>query len=373
MPDNRNPVRLKKSNWLAYSMIFITFDGHKKKTVLKSFLRIVAEHILSEHRENTTQLVVVLPSRRAVTYLKQEFKHLNIHDSIWLPDIFAIEDFIFEASGFQEIDSAALIIELFHIHLQMHKKASPELEQFLGWAPLMVKDFNTIDENLANAEELFTFLSEAKALERWRPNKPELSLNEKQYVDFFRSLKNYYYTLRDKLLSQRKAYQGMAIRAIHESKLLLNHDKWQHFIFAGFNALSEAEKELTKALEKEGKLTQLFDTDQYYIRNHYHEAGNFIRDKASADKFKWLFNHFKEKEGNIFINGLPGNIGQARRAGQIISDIKNDQENKTSSNENQEERTAVILADESLLLPVLNSCPDNILNINITIGYSVTH
>ncbi|MCF8332288.1 MAG: PD-(D/E)XK nuclease family protein [Bacteroidales bacterium] len=334
---------------------------------MKTFLRTVAEHIIEEHRQTMEQLVVVLPSRRAVTYLKREFKNLDINDSIWIPDVFAIEDFVYEASGFHEIDPAALIIELFHIHLEINNDSGTDLENFLGWAPMMVNDFNSLDENLANATELFTFLSEAKALEKWRPNKPELSINEKQYVAFFRSLKTYYHKLREKLLKQRKAYHGMAIRAIHESGLLLNHEKWQHFLFAGFYALTQAEKELITALKKEGKLTQLFDADHYYLQNQYHEAGNFLREKSRANDFQWVFDHYKNKKGEIHINGLPGDIGQARRAGQIIHDLLN----KKDNSEQQQEHTAVILADESLLLPMLNSCPEELSSINITMGFPI--
>ncbi len=335
---------------------------------METFLGQVADHILKKHSENSQHLAVVLPSRRAVAYLKKELKEQNKSAVMWMPDIFSIEDFIYEASGFEEIDPTAFIIELFRIHQEIEHGDKASFESFLSWVPMMMQDFNSIDENLADAGQLFTFLSEAKALEKWRPDRENLTVNEKQYVAFFRLLKTYYSKLRVSLLKQRKAYQGMAMRAVYESGLLLNHDKWQHFIFAGFYALTRAEEEMIKSLQKEGKVTRFFDADPYYMDNSYHEAGRFLRNKYKDPDFKWLSNFYREKEGRITITGIPGNTGQARFAGQLINDLLPEGEN-----EDTERRLAVILADESLLLPVLNSMPEKTPGINVTMGFPVKH
>ncbi len=339
---------------------------------METFLGKVAHHILDQHKENSEHLAVILPSRRAVAYLKRELKEQNKSGILWMPDIFSIEDFIYEASGFDEIDPTALIIELFRIHQEIEHGDKASLESFLSWVPMMVQDFNSIDENLADASQLFTFLSEAKALEKWRPDKENLTVNEKQYVAFFRLLNTYYSKLRSSLLKQRKAYQGMAMRAVYESNLLLNHEKWQHYLFAGFYALTRAEEELIKSLKKEGKVSQLFDADPYYLDNAYHEAGKFLRSKYKDQNFRWLSESYREKDGRITITGIPGNTGQARYAGQLINDLllKGD---KNKNEEDTERHLAVILADESLLLPVLNSLPDKTPGINVTMGFPVRH
>ncbi|MFO8054555.1 MAG: PD-(D/E)XK nuclease family protein [Bacteroidales bacterium] len=337
---------------------------------METFLKQLAKHITENHHENTAGLAVVLPSRRAVAYLKKELpKHTS--SVMWMPDIFSVEDFIFEASGFEPVDPSALLIELFRIHQQISSEDKASLDKFLSWAPMMVQDFNAIDENLADASRLFDFLSEAKALEKWRPDKDQLTDNEKQYVSFFRTLNTYYQKLRDSLLKQRKAYNGMAIRAVYESKILLDHHKWQHFIFAGFYAHNECEEKLLKALKKEGKLTQFYDADRFYTENPFHEAGKFLREKAKSRDFKWLGNAYKEKHGEINICGVPGNIGQARQAGEILESLISGSEGKDKTL--TEEKTAVVLADESLLLPVLNSLPDNIKGINVTMGFPVKY
>ena len=336
-----------------------------------TFLGKVAREIIEKHQNNAHQLAVILPSRRAVAYLKKELRQSDFSGSMWLPDIFSIEDFVYAASGYEQVDPTALVIELFRVHQEIENNEKASLESFLAWAPMMVHDFNAIDENLADASALFSFLSEAKAIEKWRPDKNQLTKNEKEYVAFFALLKTYYHKLRQSLLKQRKAYQGMAIRAIHESGVLLDHEKWQHFIFAGFYALTQAEEELMKALKKAGKLTRFFDADQYYVKDKFHEAGKFLRNKATDEHFHWLFDYYREKNGEINISGIPGNIGQARQAGALINEI-NKHKNTSENDKNQtDENTAIVLADESLLMPVLNSLPKDVSGINVTMGFPV--
>lgn len=331
---------------------------------METFLGNVSSHIIRNHQEHPENLAVILPSRRAVTYLKRELIQ-QVESPMPMPHVYSIEDFIFEASGFEAIDNTSLMLELFHVHREIKQENATSLETFLSWAPVMIQDFNTLDENLADAPALFTFLSEAKAIEKWRPGESELSSNEKDYIQFFQLLKTYYQKLRLRLLQQKKAYPGMAIRAIWESNILHEHEQWKHFIFAGFYALTKAEESIIESLNHESRLTLLYDADKYYIDNSYHEAGRFLRDKVKSPNFRWLFDHYQTDNKNINITGVSGNVGQSRKAGQLISEIH-------KGNHNLED-TAVILADESLLLPLLNSLPTEVEALNVTMGFPIIH
>ncbi|MGM0647004.1 MAG: PD-(D/E)XK nuclease family protein [Bacteroidota bacterium] len=332
---------------------------------MKTFLHHVAKEILHNHPTQLGQMAILLPSRRAVAYLKEEFKNINDRQTVWLPEIFAIEDFIFYASGYAKADPTSLLIELYKIHTSIQK--DPEgLEDFIGWGNIMLQDFNAIDENLADAHELFHFLSEAKAIESWRPDQKELSEYQKRYVRFFQNLSLYYQELRKNLLADKKAYSGMAMRALYDSGILLNQSRWQHFVFAGFYALTQAEKELIGLLKKHGKVTELYDTDHYYTGNTSHEAGNFLRKNAVHEGFQWNFNYYKEKTAGINIYGIPGNIGQARQVGEILHQL-------TTKEDIKEEDIAIVLADEKLLFPVMNSIPENIKQVNVTMGFPVRY
>ena len=63
--------------------------------------------------------------------------------------------------------------------------------------------------------------------------------------------------------------------------------------------------------------------------------------------------------------GIPSGIGQAKHVYTLLSDWCKEAE--MSSEEAL--RTAVILPDEHLLIPVLNAIPEQIRRINVTMGY----
>ena len=69
-------------------------------------------------------------------------------------------------------------------------------------------------------------------------------------------------------------------------------------------------------------------------------------------------NEYK-KEKNIQAIGTPKNIGQVKYVGELLHSMDKDELNNT----------AVVLGDEKLLIPLLNSIPSNVKNINVTMGY----
>ena len=63
--------------------------------------------------------------------------------------------------------------------------------------------------------------------------------------------------------------------------------------------------------------------------------------------------------------GIPSGIGQAKQVCSILNELC--KEDEMSAEEAL--RTAVILPDEHLLIPVLNAIPEQIKRINVTMGY----
>ena len=136
--------------------------------------------------------------------------------------------------------------------------------------------------------------------------------------------------------------------------------------FAGFNALNQAEERIFKHLANENKAKIYWDIDEVFLNDSYHDAGLFIRKFKKEWKpfvnqdFEWVVNHFSE-EKNIEIIGTPKSIGQAKIVGTIIEKIQSENPNL--------EKTAVVLGDENLLLPVLYGLPESVDALNITMGY----
>ncbi len=118
-------------------------------------------------------------------------------------------------------------------------------------------------------------------------------------------------------------------------------------------------------LQKNGKAEMYWDADDYYVNDKSQEAGHFFRHNWLLDAGKdvlWKADHLSSGEKQIEIIGVPLLVGQAKSAGNLLQTLM--RENKIDP-----ESTALILPDENLLLPVLYSIPEEIKELNVTMGF----
>jgi len=117
---------------------------------------------------------------------------------------------------------------------------------------------------------------------------------------------------------------------------------------------------------KQDQATVIWDTDKLFFDSNTNSSSHFLR-KYNTDwsyydeaNFSMISEEFSAKK-NIDVIALPKNVGQVKKVGELLSQL--------SSAELKE--TAVVLGDETLLLPLLNSLPKNVTDINITMGMSL--
>lgn len=347
---------------------------------MESFLEKLAGHIITSYPDTTGNLSIVLPNRRSGLFLKKHLARLA-GKNIWAPKVYAIEDFFFELSGYTLIDQLTLLFELYEIHSTVSGKGQTPFENFLDWGSALLDDFNEIDLYLVNARELFQYLSEAKAIERWHPDGTPLTAVEKDYLKFYRSLGEYYRKLVIKLDKKNLAYNGMAYRKLVSDlpavKAMLGN---RRVIFAGFNAFSRSEEVIIQYMLEEEIAEIFWDADVYYVNDRNQEAGKFLNHyfKNWSSRWKdWIGDQFLSGRKEIHITGVPKNISQAKYCGQLIDELlapAPQQPSAPAPNEHPEpEKIAIVLADETLLIPVLHSLPASIRDLNITMGYPLVN
>lgn len=325
---------------------------------MEPFLTDIAKRLLAQHPKGMDQVAVVLPSRRAIVFLKHYLSQ-QIKDPIWLPTFYSIEDFIEELSGLKTLDNLSL---QFHLY-QVYKKHTPkeetdDLGRFLKWSQTLLYDFNEIDRYLVDAERLLTNLSDLKEMEQWSLGSLDLSPFQQKYLRFFEHMYQWYRVFKDQLLEKGLAYQGLAYREA-ANRVLTSEIRHEKIWFVGLNALTTAEKKIIDHLVAHDKAVLCWDVDEHYLLNEDHEAGLFLRQHFE----RWgnqAATRFFEGEKNIQIIGCARNVGQTKVAGDILSKI--DQGSIESS------ETAIVMADEQLLFPVLNNLPQEVTSVNITMG-----
>ena len=287
---------------------------------MQKFLEKLSQHIINKHPKDLGEVQIVLPSRRAKVFLIDYFKQ-NIQQTTWLPEIFSLEDFVKELSELNILDNIDLVFKLYHTHQQIEGKQSETFEDFLSWANTLLQDFNEVDRYLVSAEELYSFLSEAKALESWNLGERELSEFQKNYLRFWRKLGEYYQHYRKQLIEEKSAYQGLAFRQLAEdlkaNKIEVQQEK--QLYFAGFNALTLAEESIIHHFVKNHHAQLLWDADEYYLNDNNQEAGSFLRaHKKKQPTFDWTFSNLLEDEKEINIYSISGDIAQAKLMGELV-------------------------------------------------------
>ncbi|MDT0553704.1 PD-(D/E)XK nuclease family protein [Urechidicola vernalis] len=327
---------------------------------MKSFLSRVISDVLQKVETPLEHQIFVLPSQRACVFLKHELK-AQLNKASFLPKIISIESYIQEIADISQIDQVQLIFEFYSVY----KKCTPEeavesFDQFYKWATVVLQDFNEVDRHLIDAKDLFTYLRDINRLNNWTPN-TEITKN---YFSFFERLNTYYFELYQHLLEQKKGYQGLIYReAENNIQHYLNNIENKHVTLVGFNALNKAEEHIFQELLQNGNASIYWDVDKSYLEKS-NTTGTFVRKYKSEwsvlkNTINWVDDHFSSSEQEIQIIGAAKNVSQLKYAGEILS--KQDKFNNT----------ALVLADESLLPLMLNSLPNGIDKINITMGLSL--
>jgi len=344
---------------------------------LKPFLENLAGELLSKHGNEISRLQIVFPSRRAGLYFKKYLSD-KIDAPIWAPVTCGISEFIRENSELLIADDLTLIFELYEVYKEFAEDLS--FDKFYPWGEIILRDFDEIDKNLAEADYLFRILKEHKKVEEdFEFNVSDLdefyrfwnSFSEKditglqdEFIKTWEILGKVYHKFRARLVKNNICYEGMAYRKLHEKiKTKTFESDYNQIIFAGFNQLNKCEEGIIKGLLEAGKAEVYWDADKYYVDDKLQESGKFLREnfvKLGINSPNWIGNSLAESPINIKVIGAPLEVSQAKVLGSELEKLA----------KGDLAKTAIILPDDSLLMPVLRSIPGNIDAINITMGYA---
>lgn len=332
-----------------------------------SFLSKLAKELLTNNSASLYNTNIVLPNKRAKLFLIEELKKQST-ETFLAPQIISIESLIEDIAQLRALDNIELLFEFYIVYLDITEQSKQQdFEKFSSWAVTLLQDFNEIDRYLINQNEIFSYLLDIERIKHWTPNINNQTKLVENHLEFWKLLPLYYDKFTQHLLNKKVGYQGLLYRKSAEN-IIDYSNKLDHktFVFAGFNALNNAEETIIKYLLENKKATVYWDIDAVFLKDEFHDAGLFLRRIKNSWKhfetnpFNWIMNEFSN-EKNIEVIGTPKSIGQAKIAGKIIEKIA--LENHSLQN------TAVVLSEENILIPLLNSLPVEVENLNITMGY----
>lgn len=338
-----------------------------------AFIQNIIDYIFKNYDLSKDIVEVVFPNKRASIHFKRQIVS-QLSKTSWMPITSSIQQAMEKWSGLHLVDSLDVALELMSIN---DKDANNKVlkQNFFGLASQMAKDFDEIDQYKVDAKNLFESLNEVKIIENYTFSEYTLSNEDSykaqsKYLQFFSSLINYYSALRLNLFSRKVGYYGMITRCLSElpTDELVKRIDGKKIVFAGFNALTTTEEDVVVRLVENGNAVMLWDLDEYYINDKKQEAGRFANDFfAKHRNLAGKKDYDNEHHGMSFIGNA---LSTAEKEINVISVSGSSvQANALQLMMEKRENSVVVLADEALLIPTLNSLPDSVGEINVTMGY----
>lgn len=337
--------------------------------------------MLAKWGTDMSRIVVVFPNKRAALFMN-EYMARMAGKPMWSPAYTTISELFGKHSEYVVGDSIKLVCDL-HKSFVKCTGIDETLDHFYGWGQLLLTDFDDIDKNMADADKIFCNLKDIhelddlsyltdeqrELLKRFFANFSHDQETElkKRFLSLWSHFGDIYHDYNQRLRNQGIGYEGAIYREVATRKDI--EFEYDTYIFVGFNLLQKVEQELFANLKKAGKAHFYWDFDTYYMpRNnsaYTNAAGKYIAmyledfpnelDVCSAD----IYQNMRRPKDVSFVMASTENI-QARYASQWLRE-----EGRCLAGR----KTAVVMCDEAILAPIIQSLPPEADKVNITSGF----
>lgn len=349
---------------------------------MKPFLYQVASLFYEKWGAEVSRLAFVFPNRRTGLFFQKYLSEVA-DIPLFSPTILTINDLFIQLSGKQSADRISMLFTLYDIYIRQ-SGSTETFDEFLYWGEMLLNDFDDIDKYMANARMLFSNVTDLREIENdfdflsdeqiaairsfWSSFYPRGDTpNQQQFLAVWQVLYDLYEEFRATLAAEGKGYEGMIFREVVESMERGESPDlpYEQIVFVGLNALSVSEERFLAQLLKREIADFYWDYVSDKVTDPDNKASYFVSRNLKSFPSSMKLPPEEKVKTEIEVIGIPSGIGQAKHVYTLLSDWCKEAE--MSSEEAL--RTAVILPDEHLLIPVLNAIPEQIRRINVTMGY----
>ena len=349
---------------------------------MKPFLYQVATLFYQQYGAEIHRLAFVFPNRRAGLFFQKYLSEIS-EKPLFSPSILTINDLFMQLSGKHPADKIQMLFRLYELYKQ-RSGSSESFDEFIYWGEMLLNDFDDIDKYMVDARMLFRNVSDLKSLDDdfnylspeqvqvirsfWSSFYPKGdSPNQQHFLELWEILYDLYAGLRTSLAKDGCGYDGMIFREVVEQleKEPMSDFPFDQVVFVGLNALSVSEERLLLALQKKGVADFYWDYVGPWVTDPDNKASFFLERNLRLFPSRMQLPATEPVQAEIRVMGVPSAIGQAKQVYPILQALADEQQLTDES----ALRTAIVLPDEHLLVPVLNAIPEAIQHINVTMGY----
>lgn len=380
---------------------------------MKPFLKSIAQAYL-DHYDDLSEFCFLFPNKRSGTFFLKYLREESKQRTIISPQITDITEFVTRLSGRVVAPRIEQLFILYNSYLEIlnskrsdDKELSIDFESFRNWGEMVLSDFNLIDQYLVDPNEIFKnvkdyreiatdFLTEEQKevmAEYFGHYEPEdtsrfwknfedvdnLSPLKIKFLNLWQVLEPLYEIYNSNLEKKGYASPGSIYRLAYDYLKAESQELWfKKIVIIGFNALSASERGVFNIL----KNRECYFKGEDFADFIWDATGPVLTEKGnSASKFvlsnmhhypmpEWINDYISESDASEFpeirIISAPSNSSQVKIVGQLLKDFKD----RNGGDSVKEAEVVLVLPDEQLLSTALYSIPEEIGEINLTMGYS---
>jgi len=380
----------------------------------KKFLEQVADYLVDKAGD-MSEVTVVCPNRRSAMFLKR-YVQVRLaaagRGPVLMPRFATMQALAERLGGGGSVvpDRWEALMALYDCYRRLlvergREQDAGSFDRFAFWGEIILGDFDDIDRSLADASAVYTNLyrlreiradyltdgqrrvaamlwgdgawSGGDDIERFWMHTGAGQQGADRFVALWQVLGELYMAYRALLASRGMATAGMQLRAAVESVLATPLDELRapgarRYVMAGLSDLCPAEISLLDRLHEAGVATFLWDLAPVPVHGDVPRAMRAVealsrRYPMPADVDTHLPRHCERR---IDVLGVPSATAQAKIAAERLREL-------ACAGELSGERaisTAVVVPDESLLMPLMLALPENLdaLNVTMALPYSTT-
>jgi len=327
---------------------------------MRPFLERLAELLLDRHSTELDRIAVVLPGRRAGLHLRKYLAQLN-GKALWSPEVLDTGAFMERMTGLTQGRPLELLFLLYQAHRELAGVRTEPLAEFMEWGGTTLRDLSEVDAHLLDHRRLYRDLREYHELEEWSFRLGELSPGQQRLNKHWRETGVLHQRFSELMKRERMGTSGFIARQCAETVLDGAPTlPWNKVWFAGLNALDPANTQVIGGLQQKGLACLAWDADQHYLLDPKQEAGTYLRRSIAALGAGELppQTGIMERERMIRKVTVPHAFAQTTYVAQRLAELSVEDRS----------RTVVVLAEENLLLPLMEQLPANIGPLNVTMG-----
>lgn len=351
---------------------------------MRPFLFRIAEAFYQNYKEDISHFTFVFPNRRAGLFF-QKYLTEQIEKPIFSPQIVTVNELFYSASEKKVIDRIESLFRLYRIFRKVSKR-DETFDTFINWGDMLLSDFSDVDKYKVEAVQLFNNVTELKEIDTvfdyLEPNQKEAiaqfwshfipdakGKSEEDFISVWRVLLPLYQQFEEELTSENLATDAMIFREVAEkldNQISIDVFDDKQYVFIGFNALNPCERALFNRLKNNGQADFYWDYEGEQLRDADNPSSLFYRRniKNYPSKLSIASEVISLNEKYFELIAVPSLVGQAKESYQLLNELY-----PADKKDDSWIKTAVVLPDENMLMPLLYSLPKQIEKVNVTMGY----